>query len=67
MELATCEFLEAAAEVIIAGPVGTGKTHLAISLGVEAARRRFRVAFYRAADLMRIRLRRADSRASSIR
>ena len=48
MELATCEFLEAAAEVIIAGPVGTGKTHLAISLGVEAARRRFRVAFYRA-------------------
>jgi len=54
MELATCEFLEGAADVIIAGPVGTGKTHLAISLGVEAARRRFRVAFYRAADLVRI-------------
>ena len=31
MELATCEFLEASADVIIAGPVGTGKTHLAIS------------------------------------
>ena len=53
MELATCEFLEASADVIIAGPVGTGKTHLAISLGVEAARRRFHVAFYRAADLVR--------------
>src|SRR3712207_7412661 len=53
MELATCEVLEASADVIIAGPVGTGKTHLAISLGVEAARRRFHVAFYRAADLVR--------------
>src|SRR5215203_4716631 len=31
MELATCEFLEGAADVIIADPVGTGKTHLAIS------------------------------------
>ena len=31
MELATCKFLEGAADVIIAGPVGTGKTHRAIS------------------------------------
>src|SRR5829696_2500284 len=53
MELATCEFLSEARDCIIAGPVGTGKTHVAISLGVEAARRRFRVAFYRAADLVR--------------
>lgn len=31
----------------IAGPIGTGKTHLAIALGMEAARRRYRVAFTR--------------------
>ncbi len=53
MELATCEFLTKADDVIIAGPVGTGKTHVAISIGVEAARRRFRVAFFRAAELVR--------------
>jgi len=39
--------------VIIAGPIGTGKTHIAIALGVEAAKRRYRVAFVRAADLVR--------------
>ena len=38
---------------MIAGPIGSGKTHLAIVLGVEAARRRHRVAFLRAADLVR--------------
>ena len=32
---------------------GTGKTHLAIALGIEAARQRRRVAFTRAADLVR--------------
>jgi DNA replication protein DnaC len=53
MELASCEFLTQARDCIIAGPVGTGKTHVAISLGVEAARRRLRVAFHRAADLVR--------------
>ena len=66
MELATCEFLEAAADVIIAGPVGTGKTHLAISLGVEAARRRLRVAFYRAADLVRILTEARDERTLTL-
>lgn len=53
LELATCEYVTKAQDVILAGPIGTGKTHLAISLGVEAARRRFRVAFFRAADLVR--------------
>lgn len=52
-ELATCGYLERGEDVIIAGPIGTGKTHLAIALGVEAARRRLRVAFVRAADLVR--------------
>ena len=52
-QLATCEYLERAEDIVIAGPIGTGKTHLAIALGVEAARRRHRVAFIRAADLVR--------------
>jgi DNA replication protein DnaC len=47
------EYVSKAQDIIFAGPIGTGKTHVAISLGVEAARRRFRVAFYPAADLAR--------------
>jgi DNA replication protein DnaC len=53
MELASCEYLTKAQDVIFAGPIGTGKTHIATSLGVEATRRRFRVAFFRAAELVR--------------
>ena len=52
-QLAACDYLETGEDVVIAGPIGTGKTHLAIALGVEAARRRHRVAFIRAADLVR--------------
>jgi len=53
LELASCEYLKRAEAVVFAGPIGTGKTHLAIALGVEATRRRFRVLFARAADLVR--------------
>lgn len=52
-ELSTCAFLNRAEDVILAGPIGTGKTMLAIALGVEAAKSRYRVAFTRAADLVR--------------
>ena len=62
-ELATCGFVAKARDVVIVGPIGTGKTHLAIALGVEAARRRFRVAFMRAADLVRELLKARDARA----
>lgn len=48
--------------VILAGPIGTGKTHLAIALGVEAARQRRHVAFWRAADLVRTLIEARDSR-----
>jgi DNA replication protein DnaC len=51
--LASGQFIEDAEDVVILGPIGTGKTHLAIGLGVEAARRRTRVRFARAADLVR--------------
>jgi DNA replication protein DnaC len=48
--------------VILAGPIGTGKTHLAIALGVEAARQRRHVAFWRAADLVRALIEARDTR-----
>jgi DNA replication protein DnaC len=51
--LAKCAWLSEAKNVILAGPIGTGKTHLAIALGVEAARQRRRVVFWRAAELVR--------------
>lgn len=53
MELAGGTFMDKADNIVIVGPIGTGKTHLAIALGVEAARRRTSVAFIRAADLVR--------------
>lgn len=52
-QLATCGFIESGEDIILAGPIGTGKTLLSIALGVEAARRGYRVAFHRAADLVR--------------
>lgn len=51
--LSSGQFIDDAEDVVIVGPIGTGKTHLAIALGVEAARRRTKVLFTRAADLVR--------------
>lgn len=65
LELARCAYLERAEDVVLAGPIGTGKTHLAIALGIEAARRRHRVLFVRAADLVRELLEARDERLLS--
>lgn len=64
-ELARGTWIERGDNVIFAGPIGTGKTHLAIALGVEAGRQRKRVAFHRAADLVRDLLEARDQRALS--
>lgn len=50
--LAELTFLEQAESVLLVGPPGVGKTHLAIALGVKACAARKRVQFYQVADLM---------------
>lgn len=61
-ELARGDWIARRDNVIFAGPIGTGKTHLAIALGVEAARQRRRVLFTRAADVVRSLLEARDAR-----
>ncbi|MDE2744708.1 MAG: IS21-like element helper ATPase IstB [Chloroflexota bacterium] len=61
-QLATRNYLERGEDVVIAGPIGTGKAHLAIALEVEAVQRRQRVAINRAANLVRELLEARDER-----
>jgi DNA replication protein DnaC len=61
-DLARGKWITNAENLILAGPIGTGKTHLAIALGMEAARQRRHVAFWRAADLVRALLEARDNR-----
>ncbi len=50
--LASLAFLQRRENVILLGPSGTGKTHLAIALGYLAVQAGFKVRFISAADLM---------------
>jgi DNA replication protein DnaC len=50
-ELATCRYLENATNVLIIGPPGLGKTHLAVGLARKAAEAGYRAYFTTAADL----------------
>ena len=49
-ELARGEWISKAGNVIIAGPIGTGKTHLAIALGIRACQAGHRTLFATAAQ-----------------
>ncbi len=50
LELCRCEFIDAKANVVLIGGIGTGKTHLAIALGVASCQREKRVRFITAAE-----------------
>ncbi|MCJ8504918.1 IS21-like element helper ATPase IstB [Kocuria flava] len=50
-ELATCRYLESATNVLLIGPPGVGKTHMAVGLARKAAEAGYRTYFTTAADL----------------
>ncbi len=60
--LARGVWIDEAHNVLLVGPIGTGKTHLGIALEVEAARQRRRVSFWRTAELVRALLEAKDAR-----
>lgn len=52
--LGTCAWIREHETVLIQGPPGVGKTHLAVSLGVKAIENGYSVAFFRLDDLLHV-------------
>jgi DNA replication protein DnaC len=52
-DLATCQFIHRAKDVLFIGPPGVGKTHLAQAIGYEAIRQNFKVLYRSIFDLVR--------------
>ncbi len=63
--LARCEWVSTARNVVLLGPVGTGKTHLAIALTMAAIGRGHGALFFRASDLVRTLTEARDARQLS--
>ena len=62
IDLATCSFLERHQNVLLIGPTGTGKSHIAQALGHRACRAGHAVLYVTAQDLLKqLRAARADS------
>lgn len=51
-ELCCCEFVKNKQNLILYGRPGTGKTHLATALGLEACQRNYRVLYYKTSKLV---------------
>ncbi|MDR2410664.1 MAG: ATP-binding protein [Bacteroidales bacterium] len=49
--IATCEFINDHENIIIIGPPGFGKTHLSTAIGIEAAKKGYRVIYKTASQL----------------
>jgi DNA replication protein DnaC len=54
LQLASCHYIEHGDNVIVLGPPGVGKTHLAVSLGMKAIEAGYRVLFTTAAHLIAV-------------
>jgi DNA replication protein DnaC len=52
MELARCEYIDRFENIIALGPSGTGKTHIALGLGLTACQKGLKVRFITAAALV---------------
>jgi len=62
MQLARCEFVDQRQNVIALGPSGTGKTHVALGLGLAACQKGLKVRFTTAAALVHELIEAADER-----
>ncbi|MBA4496316.1 IS21-like element helper ATPase IstB, partial [Paenactinomyces guangxiensis] len=51
LQLARCEFIQKAENILFIGNSGTGKTHLSIALGMEACKHGYTVQFWTAAKI----------------
>jgi len=51
-ELASCQFIREKRNLVLYGPVGTGKTHLAVALGVKACELGIKTRFFTVATLV---------------
>ncbi len=62
LELARCEYIDKYQNIIALGPSGTGKTHVALGLGLAACQKGLKVRFITAAALVHELMEAADER-----
>jgi DNA replication protein DnaC len=65
--LATCAWVRAKETLLIQGPPGVGKTHLAVALGAKAVENGFSVSFFRLEELLSAMRRDAELAPSKLR